>query len=898
MACFVKGVGLVRTAYKSGVSLRSAQVDFIAGNLNIRPQASGVDALSSVTVTDKSYGKAMITDPASLTELRLPNTYLAIGNNALDACVNLTDVYIYARQVIDIGTSNFAGTYHVDTEFLSAYEARYPLLTFAAFDSGYTQTIPYVEGVTPTTLTAQYVNDWVAQIGDPTAVGRVIVPAYFTEYASGAITAIQTAFTNMEHLVTTYSGGTVDLDMNGDIVAKILDIGSDLDFALRTARHIDNAATYGMSIKTYVDLAIDSNANIVPPTKKGETDMLFGYNGKYSYDNLSSLVYLDIWGFKFDNRYLNPFLEGGDAFVGNCKNLLYLHLGNYENTAGGSRQFGFSSFYGADNLKYAIFDDLSYFSASAGENAYSFPKVVRIKMANATWPITVSSTLLDRAALLDLINSLGTPSTRQTLTIGATNLAKLQPADIQLAYDKNWALSPTPAAFALEIGSDTYSCDFGMTWAQWVASAYNTDGYYVSAGSVYDSNDNIVRLNGVNVKASGMVRYGDSYTHSTTTVAYTYTVPFAGNTELTADYVTGLEVNTDTTAYRVTKAIVPSDFTGYEAGALDAVFSAFPNIIEISLNGITPLASDIEGLLSNYRQVKKLTVYDSNGRMTLNDLEYIGILKSGQFTAGLKVNTSDDLVIDVPNATSVSSAFWVDNTDDSNRHINVVANFGAAAYLNSEYGVIANGNNTRENMTITVHLGAVTTNGPGFYMLGNNDILKIYCKAGMSKPTFNRNDIRDIRLYFPTGDLVTYVSDASWNTGWQVGPWATTTPVFIGYLDYTDTIPTFTGYADAWYEDEECTTPIATTDFVSGTRYFVKLTALITFTIGGQSYNANANMTWTQWVASAYNTIGFTISNNIVTDGGSHGVSTTIMGQDWVDPSATISATEYHLVAL
>lgn len=49
----------------------------------------------------------------------------------------------------------------------------------------------------------------------------------------------------------------------------------------------------------------------------------------------------------------------------------------------------------------------------------------------------------------------------------------------------------------------------------------------------------------------------------------------------------------------------------------------------------------------------------------------------------------------------------------------------------------------------------------------------------------------------------------------------------VGYLDYDGTnIPTFSGYTDQWYEDEDCTTPIATSAFVSGTRYFVKLTAI------------------------------------------------------------------------
>lgn len=47
-----------------------------------------------------------------------------------------------------------------------------------------------------------------------------------------------------------------------------------------------------------------------------------------------------------------------------------------------------------------------------------------------------------------------------------------------------------------------------------------------------------------------------------------------------------------------------------------------------------------------------------------------------------------------------------------------------------------------------------------------------------------------------------------------------------GYLDYTDTIPTFSGYTAQWYANKYCTIPVSTGDFVSGTRYYVRLTAI------------------------------------------------------------------------
>ena len=59
---------------------------------------------------------------------------------------------------------------------------------------------------------------------------------------------------------------------------------------------------------------------------------------------------------------------------------------------------------------------------------------------NYDYSFSITNLTLDRQALIDLFNSLGTPSTTQTITIGATNLAKLSSADLQIATDKNWVV--------------------------------------------------------------------------------------------------------------------------------------------------------------------------------------------------------------------------------------------------------------------------------------------------------------------------------------------------------------------------------------------------------------------------------------------------------------------------
>lgn len=41
----------------------------------------------------------------------------------------------------------------------------------------------------------------------------------------------------------------------------------------------------------------------------------------------------------------------------------------------------------------------------------------------------------------------------------------------------------TPPLISFTIAGTTYQAEEGMTWQQWVASSYNTGGFYVTAGS-------------------------------------------------------------------------------------------------------------------------------------------------------------------------------------------------------------------------------------------------------------------------------------------------------------------------------------------------------------------------------------------------------------------------------
>lgn len=69
----------------------------------------------------------------------------------------------------------------------------------------------------------------------------------------------------------------------------------------------------------------------------------------------------------------------------------------------------------------------------------------KLKTINIThWPISfniASSTAFEEADLVKILNNLDPVSTTQTLTMGATNLAKLTSDDILIATGKGWALA-------------------------------------------------------------------------------------------------------------------------------------------------------------------------------------------------------------------------------------------------------------------------------------------------------------------------------------------------------------------------------------------------------------------------------------------------------------------------
>lgn len=76
---------------------------------------------------------------------------------------------------------------------------------------------------------------------------------------------------------------------------------------------------------------------------------------------------------------------------------------------------------------------------------------------------------------------------------------------------------------------------------------------------------------------------------------------------------------------------------------------------------------------------------------------------------------------------------------------------------------------------------------------------------------------------------------------------------------------------------------------INGVDFNLKTAAsvsLISFSIGGTTYQAEDGMTWAEWVASEYNTGGFGVNGNIITAGGEKVVANGIA----VSPTDTIQS--------
>lgn len=425
-----KVLSVVRAGFKGGSLTLSAHGRYI-------PQDYGLEGFTDVI----NEAPETPTDVLKYIEGDDTITYLAFGTDItkIAGCFqcfpNLEKIYIQnTSEVLDIASNAWDGTKVVtDGEIVvpnnlkSAYETAYPNWNISSWEYQSIFTIPFIG---ETTLTAEYIQSVVNVAGGSiSSVNKVVVPIEFTEYESGAIAKIQELFTSLRYLETTYDDGAMELDLTGeqaDVLAKITSIGKTLDEALVYAKN-----TFYSIVNTSDGTRNNQDLIIMPPY----SGYIGGTTGSISnkINSCSNLVYIDKLEIKNTTYYgyvissLSNLIEVKEVKIGANNVEFYQFLGTGLGSLKRAKVICTGTEILTTNYRFL------YMTGSLEEPLlYNF----KANSLNISW-----STNYTRQSLVNLFNSLGTPTTTQTLAIGSTNLAKLTQADIDIALNKNWTLS-------------------------------------------------------------------------------------------------------------------------------------------------------------------------------------------------------------------------------------------------------------------------------------------------------------------------------------------------------------------------------------------------------------------------------------------------------------------------
>ena len=204
--------------------------------------------------------------------------------------------------------------------------------------------------------------------------------------------------------------------------STILQNCSSLEYANLTDGSVGTSIFYGCTSLTYANVT-----NI-----KFQFNRLDGYF--YNCSNLETIVGLDTWNTSRQSG-------GWRQLFYECKKLK--DLSGVENWTIASADISsmFAGCSSVTSLNLGNWDiskvtNLSSFVSNCSQlNSFYAPKNINVSLSNFT-----ASTLLTSEHLMSIINNLNTVSSTQTLTIGATNLAKLTSNEIKIATDKGWTI--------------------------------------------------------------------------------------------------------------------------------------------------------------------------------------------------------------------------------------------------------------------------------------------------------------------------------------------------------------------------------------------------------------------------------------------------------------------------
>jgi len=302
---------------------------------------------------------------------------------------------------------------------------------------------------------------------------------------------------------------------------------------------------------------------------------------------------------------------------------------------------------------------------------------------------------------------------------------------------------------------------------------------------------------------------GDSETYPTATYtgkSYAFliidTLMLTGTGALTSQIVENAINSIDTEISplsQITKVFIGSGFTSVNNGIFNNIVNTLTNLNTYDFSNFTG---------TNYRNLKDLdnnvrnanyqihTLITRSKRVVIgpyNDMalcikNYYLYPTSDSYNIGQSCHSGLEKMEFLGNGTSVSTYYFNQNGQSSN----LVIKFPEALQSN-----------------ITQSSGATNKN--------IKTVGKIWFRSDFVPEPVNNvfeNSLSG-KLYFKANKLVEALEK-----------WSTFTCDKIGYLDYTDAVPTFEGYTATWYSDEDCTTTIEPSAFVIGNRYFVKLTAI------------------------------------------------------------------------
>lgn len=491
-----------------------------------------------------------------------------------------------------------------------------------------------------------------------------------------------------------------------------------------------------------------------------------------------------------------------------------------------------------------------------------------------------------------------------TYTQGYTDGVADITAEVEKALDEIIAMqeallpdSPTPTKLTFNIASVdapdnvfTYTFESGMTWSTWIASEYNTAGFYISGASVYHPSAKQVYYDNTAVNSGDLIESGDYFWESAVTTS-TFTIGEYGSgaalTKYTfedgmtwAAWVANTKYNTDG-FYLESNRVCTADgaVVFYGSNSVSASSAIVANR-QYSWVDITPttatftIGEEGSGETTTYTFESGMTWaewvvsgYNTDGYKRTDDDTYIYTADGKQiYYNGTAVETDDTIVengVYVWKAeTVVTKTFVIKEVTDTidtaeAKTYTFEEGMTWAAWIASEYNtdkyVITNGYIYTANGERVLNSVAPVT---GSTVIDETEDATYWYKKVV---------IATFTIGVSGGTTTTY----SFEDGMNWTEWVADTEYNTASFKVEDELVYDADGKQVYYDG----TAVASTEDIVADRAYTLITVVTTFqfTIGKSdttdhdyTLTFEEDMTWATWIASDYNTVGFTISGTTV----------------------------------